>query len=74
MAMNKYIEYLMKVWEDLSKLPPKQFDERMKGICSPSIIKALNEPIVSSDEPIVYCEPTPKAFAKLTKVLETINE
>lgn len=68
--MGDYVNYLKKVWAELNKLPPEEFNQKMNEISHPSIHEFISAPISFSDEPIVYCEPTPRAFMMLAKTCD----
>jgi hypothetical protein len=72
--MNKYLEYLKRVWADLIKLPPAEFDKRMKEISSPVVAQYIEARPIFSGEPIVYCNPTPRAWALAAKAAENLED
>jgi hypothetical protein len=72
--MNRYIEYLERVWTELCSLPKSEFNKRMKEISSPVYYQYIEARPIFSDEPIVYCYPTPRSYLMVIQALEKVNE
>lgn len=68
--MKAYVEYLQRVWAELIKLPEEEFHKKMQEISSPSIQDFISRPIKLLDEPIEYCQPTPRGYIRAIKILE----
>lgn len=73
--MNEYVKYLLRVWDELRKLPTDEFNRRMEEISPCSTTQFISEfPSQWLDEPIVYYEPSPRTYMKVLEAFEKIDE